>query len=259
MEILHNDTIQLGVCPDKGGRIYSLSFCGGTDRFYHAPESKTSTGWNNWGGDILWVAPQSTWGWPPPKEWETVPWDMLPDDEGVLLLSGLFRGVQLQRHIDFEGKHTVRVVNTLRAISEPCDWGLWNVTQLPVEGVTISTACDSAIHVFEYPPDSDIDTLRRTGCLSGDRLITLSSIIDAPDYKVGWYDPIGQTTIQYPDGVKLIKQFELQPKSANYPHGGNVEFYHCKHYQEAEIGWSQVKLKPGESVSVTQRFTLERS
>ena len=257
MEILHNGIIQVGLCPEKGGRIFSLSFCGKPDRFYHSSTVDESSPWKNWGGDMLWVAPQSTWGWPPPPEWECEPWDYLPDGDGALMISGLFRGAQLQRHIDFEAKGTLRVVNTLRAIDQSCDWALWNITQVPLEGVEVSASCLGDIHVFDYPPQVTIPELRQAGQLSGEKLITLSPEYKQ-DYKIGWFDPVGRIEVLYSDGVKLIKEFELQPSTADYPHGGNVEFYRCKDYQEAEIGWSRVKLNPGESVSVTQRFSLER-
>ena len=227
MELVSNGFIQVGLCPDRGGRIYSLSVLGGVDRFYHPPDPNTPSGWKNWGGDFLWVSPQSAWGWPPPNEWEVTPWTMLPDDDGVRMISGLYRGTRLQRHINFDNTYSIKVTNTLQSVSEASDWGLWNITQLPVDGVAVSAARDGEFHFFDFLP------------------------------KVGWYGPRGLITVEYSDGIKLIKQFYPQPCDADYPHGGNVEFYCTKQYQEAEICWSRVHLGLGESVSVVQRFILE--
>lgn len=256
MEFISNGWIRVGLCPDRGGRIYSLSLMDGMDRFYHAPNPDTSTGWKNWGGDFLWVAPQSIWGWPPPNEWEIAPWSIVTDDDGVHMVSGLYRGTQLERQIDFDDTHSIKVTNMLRSVSEASDWGLWNITQLPVEGIVTSATCDGDIHVFDYPPDVSLSDLRASDQIMGEKSIQLLPNY-SQDFKIGWYDPMGAITIEYPDGVRLTKQFDVQPRNVNYPHGGNVEFYRVKQYQEAEICWSRVHLEPGESISVTQRFILE--
>lgn len=74
------------------GRVMSFKLVGGDEWLWSAIEGSGKPvkwgAWTNWGGDKTWLAPQSRWGdfgssngWPPPREWDQMPF-------GAQVLSG---------------------------------------------------------------------------------------------------------------------------------------------------------------------------
>lgn len=81
----HNYTIEWGefgleVDPTDGGRIVRFALDG---RSVVIPKSESAAAY----GSSFWTSPQSDWGWPPPKELDTLPWKVSVEGETLVLES----------------------------------------------------------------------------------------------------------------------------------------------------------------------------
>jgi hypothetical protein len=144
---MSNGVVDLVVVPQIG-RIMRYGMINKRNILWEAKEEEgktnppqTSKSWVNFGGDKLWVAPQSIWGWPPD------PWldsgsmtvKILPGHR--LLLTGQespITHVRFSREIILAPKGTdVTFVNRMKNIGKQhVKWGIWQITQVNGDGET---------------------------------------------------------------------------------------------------------------------------
>jgi len=255
---LANGFLEVEIDPEHGGRISGLKLPGRGNVFYK-PENSRQNNWNNYGGDFLWIAPQERWGWPPIAEFHDQKWDVF-NDEKVCLISPVWKGIQLKRELDFIGTDTLQVTNTMINLGNPQDWGLWNISQLPLSGLDITADYGHDIKVFPFPEDVKMNELIKENYLKLYKQKKKMEIFGrkGKDYKIGCVAGIPKMTVLTEEYI-LEKRFELDTSPATkYPHDCNLEFYKNDKYLEAEILWPMVRLEPGQEYSAIQYFSLQR-
>ncbi|MBB5159045.1 DUF4380 domain-containing protein [Saccharopolyspora phatthalungensis] len=161
---LANDGLRLGIVPELGGRLLSLSGKDGRELLWrnddlltddlrfrdghlHRPVSGGLGDWVNYGGDKTWPAPQ---GWAGADQWAgppdpvldsgayTVTTEERADAAVVTLTSGdePRTGLRLGRRFELRrGESAYRLTLSARNTSDrDVRWALWNVTQLAADG-----------------------------------------------------------------------------------------------------------------------------
>ncbi len=137
-----NGTVELVFVPQIG-RVMRYGYVGGANVLWNNTELSGKTtdlksnpkDWLNYGGDKLWVSPQSVWGWPPDPALDSGVQRVRISPDNHLLTTGMqskVYGVQYQREIILAESGTgVTFKNTLtNSSTAPVEWGIWEVTQV---------------------------------------------------------------------------------------------------------------------------------
>ncbi len=139
---LSNGTVELVVVPQIG-RILRYGFAGKQNVLYenaalsgqlHA-DAWNGKDWVNFGGDKLWPAPQSVWGFPPDPQVDGRPHqvEVLPSGHVRLVSQDSDQyGIRFEREIALDATGTgVTITDTMRNVDrKPRKWGVWEITQL---------------------------------------------------------------------------------------------------------------------------------
>ncbi|MBK1783146.1 DUF4380 domain-containing protein [Prauserella cavernicola] len=161
---LANDRLRLGIVPELGGRLLSLSGADGRELLWrnadlltdelrlhaghvHRPVAGSLGDWMNYGGDKTWPAPQGwdgdgQWAGPPDPVLDSGAYAVTTDERDgvatVTLTSGddPRTGLRLQRRFELrDGEDGYRLTLTaLNTSARDVRWALWNVTQLAADG-----------------------------------------------------------------------------------------------------------------------------
>jgi hypothetical protein len=133
---LSNGTVDLVIVPAVG-RILRYGYIGKQNLIWEntALEGKppVSGQWNNYGGDKMWPAPQSDWGWPPDPSLDGVPWSATLIKNGVQLISPVSKTTKLQftRQIVMASAGTeVDIHNRMDNKGAAHAYAPWQITQI---------------------------------------------------------------------------------------------------------------------------------
>ena len=143
---LSNGTVEVIVVPQIG-RIMHYGLVNGPNMLWNNADLAGKTtdlasgvkDWNNYGGDKLWPAPQSRWGWPPDPVIDSAPQKVKALPNHHLLMVGQASqtaGVRFEREIALEPTGTrVTLINTIINTGQKngpatVDWGVWEVAQV---------------------------------------------------------------------------------------------------------------------------------
>jgi hypothetical protein len=141
--------ISLGITPQIGGRIISLTYRGEEllfvqeehkgevfdfSRVQDLVREKERLGFRVWGGDKTWVAPQSAW-WSkiPPLELDAGQYSAHVIDNGLEMVSPVCRetGLQIIRQVELHEDQSIVLIETIRNTTDYIiERGIWNVTQV---------------------------------------------------------------------------------------------------------------------------------
>ncbi len=152
---LANEMVEVAVSPTTG-RILHFGFIGGENLLWTNPDPvETKPGeWQNWGGDKVWIWPETEWSdrsgdkkWKPPSDPPTEPYTVERTTSGIIMKSPVIDkfGVRLVREISLGHKQpTMKVVNRFEVVDRKVvDNGgplaLWNVTQIKAPTEIIAT------------------------------------------------------------------------------------------------------------------------
>lgn len=150
--------LTLRVDPQAGGRISSLLY---QDRELLAQPSALDA--DNW-GSTLWVSPQESWGWPPPKSFDKRPY-ALQQNSASLTLTGPVddekTGLQIVKNIQLLGADRLGLDYSLVNPSEQAkQFAAWEVTRVPIKGLVLfaheSTPLWWSFGEFAYQTYGDI-------------------------------------------------------------------------------------------------------
>lgn len=133
--VLEVGDLTLRVDPQAGGRIRSLLY---QDRELLAQPSALDA--DNW-GSTLWISPQESWGWPPPKSFDNLPY-ALKQSNASLILSGPVddekTGLQIVKNVQLLGADRLRIDYDLVNPSERTKtFAAWEVTRVPIKGLVL--------------------------------------------------------------------------------------------------------------------------
>jgi hypothetical protein len=124
--VLRSAKAEAVVVPSLG-RVMSFRRHGQQNLLFAPREAKDVGGWVNHGGDKLWFAPQSLWGWPPDPDLDQSPHSVEILWDRLILTSPVSRrwGLQLQREIwlDSATLHSLnRVINRSSRVMRVSAW-----------------------------------------------------------------------------------------------------------------------------------------
>ena len=148
---LTNGAVDAIVVPAIG-RVMSFGKVGGPNLLWNNdPAQLSGDGWKNYGGDKMWLSPQSDWklfhgadNWPPEAVFDGDAWkpDVLSGGK-LQLTSGLSKtGIRATRTLYFDDNGEFVIEQTARKESgAPLKAGLWSITQV-VPGQAVFFAVD---------------------------------------------------------------------------------------------------------------------
>jgi hypothetical protein len=145
---LSNGVIEATVDPAKG-RIMGFAFVGDDNLLWANPDAPQDQ-WLRWGGDKVWLWPQSAWrertgqDWPPPGDPPAQPHHVRATRNGLVMTSPVVSqyGVRLVRELSMApGQPTLTIVNRAEVVDPALarDVALWTVTQVPPVDEVIAT------------------------------------------------------------------------------------------------------------------------
>ncbi len=139
---IENGTVELVYVPQIG-RIMRYAYLGGPNMLWEnsllsgqkISEESAAKEWPNYGGDKLWPAPQSRWGWPPDPILDSGSAKVTISPDQHLLVTGQAStksGVRFTRDIALDASGTgVTIKNTMTNTSDkPLEWSVWEITQV---------------------------------------------------------------------------------------------------------------------------------
>ncbi len=140
-----NGVAELVVCPSLG-RVVRYSFCGEDNVLWTNPDADKFAdalgGWHNYGGEKMWVWPQTSW--PPVPGIEKGPYKATKLSDGIRMeySDGVMNGVRAVRTYRFKSTHGSEIVCDmsleLPAEKDGSSGGrVWTVTQVPLSGARV--------------------------------------------------------------------------------------------------------------------------
>jgi hypothetical protein len=133
------------------GRVMSFKRVGEKNWLWSAREKGDKItdwgGWKNWGGEKTWLSPQGNWDkfsgaaakWPPPKQWEQMPFRAEVVSGGHLKITGAVAtamGVRIVREFWHEPNGDFMIKQTAEKLrGAVVNAGIWNVTQIDGAGL----------------------------------------------------------------------------------------------------------------------------
>lgn len=239
------------------GRIMQFGMTGSEGVFW-ADRSldgvEASGGWQNFGGDKVWPAPQSEWGWPPPSGFDGESFTMSVANGEVVLTSPVDAeyGIKVERHIRlFPGETRMRVTTVYKKISgSACTIGAWTITQLQDPErlffpVVSNSVFSSGYTLLKETPPSDLSVTN--GLVSFSR--------DPENRKVG---SDGERMLWVGDEV-CLEMSTPRLSGRSYPDSDcSLEIFTSgsSDYIELELLGPLTELDVGDSLEVGVNYTL---
>lgn len=285
---MSNGLVTLVAVPDIGGRIMEYKLGGHPflwtnpeeyGRTYQPPRSESERVWHNFGGYKVWPAPQSEWGGPGDPvgsaldsgKW-TAQIVKANGQVGEILLTSPpdpnVTGLQNTRRIRlFSGGTRVEVAETFANVSDhDIRWSIWDVTQVPGSLSSTSQADKESrvylplnpnskmkggyIKLIDDPgADAQWEVLEDYGLMRVSYLGKTGKI--GADSVAGWIAHVDEI-----HNMAYIKRFDVAPLNEYPDQGCTVQVYTSgtHPYIEVEVLSELVRLKPGESYTVTREW-----
>jgi hypothetical protein len=233
------------VDPDDGGRIVEFSLDG---RSVIVPSSESPEAY----ASSFWPSPQSAWSWPPPVEFDKLPWTVAVEGKSLKLTSGTSEklGLSAQQRLTADPQHGALSIefqiknqgNSARKVAP------WQNTRVRPKGITF------------YP--------------SHDQTYAQSSLKLKPTDGITWYvhDPsqVKDSLKSYGDGnegwmaqvdadLLFVKVFPDVPRDAQAPEEGEIVIYvhNSGRFVEMEQQGPYTELAPGQALTWPVQFVLQ--
>lgn len=156
--LITNGVVEAVISPATG-RVTRFGFVGGTNVLWVNPDLRgdepiTGPDWVNFGGDKVWIWPETEWkvrtgakSWKPVSDPPSRPYTVRRTKTGVVMVSPVIDkfGVRLVREISLQpGQPTMTIVNKFdvvdrRVAANGGPLALWTVTQIPAPKEVIAT------------------------------------------------------------------------------------------------------------------------
>ncbi|HXX66607.1 MAG TPA: hypothetical protein VEK07_05475 [Polyangiaceae bacterium] len=243
--VLEAGDVRVAIDPIGGGRVTSLRLSGA--EILSGPEVHPS----NYGA-TLWTSPQSDWGWPPPAEYDDLPYSAATHEGGAVTLVGPISRhleVRLVKRFSIDGRDGAIVVESQieNAGAAPRAFAPWLVSRVPARGLTfyptgatwggpLPVERIGGVTWYRHEPD----VLTRTGAKSfGDGL---------------------RGFVAHAHGdVLFVNRFVDLPPELHAPGHGEVEVYANDLYVEVEVQGPYAVIAPGaRSLPWAVRWHLKR-
>lgn len=259
------------------GRVLWYGLIGGANFLWNAPQGDTEiTGWNGWGGDKTWLAPQTLWplhfgrSFPPDPAWEG-PQRVRTLSHGRLRLTGPVSsaGVRLVREFSFDAEGNFVITQTGTKVSgAPMLLALWSDTQIaPCDAVFLPISPESIFKggiCWMTRPKSEpaVEAVSSTVLQVSPEFFTTSSCF----YKIG-VDAPAASIAAVKDGVAFVQRAPrpVGDYAESAPGGGlAVQYFHHGHinpkvhYDELELLSPLQPFRIGSRWAHTVRWSLHR-
>lgn len=268
---LSNGTVDLVFVPQIG-RIMRYGYVGERNMLWEntALAGKTTdlsrpvNEWQNYGGDKLWPAPQSGWGWPPDAVSDSGPQTVKVMANRHLLITGQASrkyGVQFQREIALDPSGSgVTIRNTMKNTGDRAvEWGVWEVAQADdPEETTFAASAEGQFpggyKAFGEQMPAEGQVVVQDGFVKIRRRADHSG-------KIGGRSPGGWIESRW--GALRFRVTGVFPEGGAYPDGGcSQEIYTSNdpnRYVEMELLAPVLKLDPGVASTFVTRWSLART
>ncbi len=270
--------ISLGITPQIGGRIISLTYRGEellfvqeehkgeVFDFSHVEDlvrEKERLGFRVWGGDKTWVAPQSDW-WSkiPPLELDAGNYSCNITDNRVKMISPVCRetGLQIIRQVALNEDRSIVLTETFRnSTDQEIQKGIWNVTQVLRPFDVYLFAKKENIHAYK---DEGLIEEAAQKISSHEDWVKIQCN-DQTHYKFGGIVDKGIImSLRKKDGnatLAFMREFSINPQ-ATYAHNAIVEVYNSPTYEylEIEVHAPFIKLEKGQEITHSQSWKIEQ-
>ncbi len=293
---LRDNTVEVGVLPEVGGRIVSLRLPDGNNLLKsdeslwgelpsERPRLSESPVWKEYGGHIVWLAPQSAWwatqeiypnmrnrNWPPDPHLIYGNYQILKRSRDAIVLQGPVSpvsGVCLTKEIRLLGEGRVLVAAMLENCSAAeRSWGIWMNTRFAARTPSYFALSGGAKPPYEFiSPDS----------LSGEAVLpfevangffTFRVDLPVPEGLASWSNkvsalPEGGCLAAFPKGAVFIKQANSSQASKVHPEHRFAEIYNKVPADSS--GWGilelefigpEVVLEPGQITRFEEVWTV---
>ncbi len=261
---LESETVRMGIALEFGIRVVHLSCPGMENLCYTQPADLsdgfvTDGGWRLHGGHRIWMAPESDLTYAPDES----PVEYTLTENGAIVTQALDPLLQIRKvlQIAFRGDGTVAVSNIIiNAAETPITGAAWGVNTLDGGGVA---EIDFPAHKGGCNPQRVVSLWGLTN-LHDDRVqftktgLTATHKSANPDYfKVGLYCNPGRAVLTN-KGQRFTLTFDAPPME-QLPDGGcNFELYLCSKFMELESLGVRHTLQPGEAMTHTEYWKLEK-
>ena len=206
----------------------------------------------NFGGDKIWLIPQSLWQtafgkqWPPPIPLEGMPWKVVQKSACSITVKSQVipqLGVELERTFTLaEHAPLLTVKNTVRRLTaNPYPVQLWSITQVRhpafcVEEIPAKSAFPKPYIIYKRPEYSRL--------IANGRLLRQDICVKEFGAKSGTLGSFAAAV--YADGKMLLQSHSVRPGGC-YPEGASIQVHTNAYYVELETLDELVHLLPGES------------
>lgn len=276
--VMSRGDIALGLVPDIGGRIMSLQFRG-QELFYPSvgpkgefpvlpqgdipdlAEFKRSFGFQIFGGDKTWVAPESEWLEKiPPLDLDAGRYTFEQKKDGCVMTSPVCRetGLQVVRQVGFLEGGDIALIETLRNKTDhPVTRSIWNVTQVARPFDVFIPAEVEAIRSYHYDdttlPDPRFVPFEKDGW-------TVVPCRNDVCFKFGGLIREGRTAVikETPQGMVVFARVFDISRDKPYAHRSMVEVFNSSRYPygEVEVHGALTAIPAGDEVSLTQLWRV---
>lgn len=268
---LTNGAVDLVLVPSIG-RIIRYGKVGGPNVLWENPRMSgklpfASKDWQNFGGDKLWPAPQSAWGWPPDTEIDPGEHEVKLLPNGHLLVSGKASeksGIRFEREVAMDASGSgVRIINRMiNSSQKPLRWAIWEIAQVDDPQYALIPASPASIHPDGYYvfPDNKPAVAPETS--ANTPVTILLSRNKAKSAKIGSYSE-RSFAYAWKSGhmFKIEVEGKSAPSAAHSDAGCSQEIYTSPDpdkYVELELLGPVQELKPGERAQQVVRWKLEQ-
>jgi hypothetical protein len=263
---LSNGTVDLVFVPSIG-RIMRYGRTGGPNVLWENPKMLgrlpvETKDWQNFGGDKLWPAPQTVWGWPPDPALDPGTHEVRPRKNAIMVIgrpSGK-SGIHFEREIVMDARGTaVRIVNRMiNSSAKPQKWAVWEIAQIDDPQSAVIPRSPADVHPLGYYPFPDNVPLPGRVMVQRDEVRIERD--KKKSAKIGSYSERSVAS-SVRNGEKFtITVHGRAAQSAEYPHGGGRQEIYTNpdpdSYVELELLGPVRELKPGESSALTLTWTL---
>ncbi len=276
--VMTKGDISLGLVPDLGGRIMSLQFRG--QELLYAPviskselpllppgdiadlaAFKRSFGFQIFGGDKTWVAPE--WDWVekvPPLDLDAGPYAFESKKDGCIMTSRVCRetGLQVVRQVGFLEGGDIALVEILRNKTDhPVLRSVWNVTQVARPFDVLMPAQAKDIRSYHY----DDKTLLDPGLVpfEKDGWVVIPCRDDVC-FKFGGLLREGRAVVMKdtPQGMVIFARVFDISKDERYAHRSMLEVFNSSRYPygEVEVHGTLKPIPPGGEVVLNQLWRV---
>jgi len=238
--------IALEVDPNDGGRIVEFSLEG---RSVIVPVSESPEAY----ASSFWPSPQSTWSWPPPPEFDKLPWKVDILDHLLQLTSETSKKLHFsaqQRISTLAGKNAVSVeFQITNHDNAPHKVAPWQNTRVRPKGLTFYPSAEPT-----YTQSSlKLSPVNGITWYAHDPAAVKDSLKSYADGKEGWMAQV--------DGDLLfVKVFPDVPRDAQAPEEGEVVIYvpGSGLFVEMEQQGAYTELAPGATLAWPVIFVVQR-